>query len=847
MDNNIEKIKYPYTLDHKPGFFIGWFFYKLFRKVKIDENVKNDLKKLQRKGTIVYAMKYRGILEYLLYHYTLRRRRLPYPKIAFDLNISLILPIGRFIKAMTSQLSAKIRYGKVPGPYTTGFYEKAIKKKTPALISLVDPVGFLKSFLHSEKSHLQFLLELQDKMDTPIYIVPQLILFQRSPEKENPRLRDIFFGYKDYLGLLRKIILFFRSYRSTIIDFAEPMDLTAFLNSRSPSESMEQLSLALKEELIERIDNQKRVILGPIMKSKQQLKEIVLKDRNITEFIEKMADGNTKKIREKRKKAGEYFDEIAADYNTSYIQLFRIALKWLWKKIYEGIDTTRADLAIVRRWARKGPIVYIPSHKSHIDYLVLNYILYENNIHVPRIAAGQNLTFWPMGHIFRKCGAFFIRRSFKGAKLYAEVFSRYVKALLQEGHPIQFYIEGGRSRNGKLRLPKTGFLSILLQAYKQGYCKDLIFVPTSVIYDRIIEKGSYLKELGGGKKETENFKQVIGARRFLKRRYGKIYIRFNKPFSLNSYIEESRPEINEFHRDLAYHLANAINDVSLITPLSLISTAILTSHRKGFYTAELTDTLRFFMTLVKRLNAPVHNSMNDIEKAVIESIDLLSEWRIIEHTENPSDEGKFFFIKDDKKLELEYYKNSIIHFFIEYSFTAVSMLSGPEEEKSLDSIVFCHDFLKKSFGKEFLFDHMENTEVKVNSIINYFLEEGLIRQSDETRGFTISKAGFDKLSSWASLAKTFIESYWIAANVMVQCKDEKISGENLIKRIIDAGNKYYDSGVIDHIGAISRINFQNAVTYINSQVLASEDEKGDKTQDYVRLTEFSRQLHELIS
>ncbi|MFC1841084.1 1-acyl-sn-glycerol-3-phosphate acyltransferase, partial [Thermodesulfobacteriota bacterium] len=527
--------------------------------------------------------------------------------------------------------------------------------------------------------------------------------------------------------------------------------------------------------------------------------------------------------------------------------LFRFALKWLWKKIYEGIDTRQSDLAVVRAWARKGPLVYIPSHKSHIDYLVLNYILYGNNMHVPRVAAGQNLTFWPMGHIFRKCGAFFIRRTFKGAKLYAEVFSRYVKALLQEGHPIQFYIEGGRSRNGKLILPKTGFLSILLQAYKEGYCDDLIFVPTSVIYDRIIEKGSYLKELGGGKKESENFKQVIGARRFLKRRYGKIYIRFNKPFSLNDYIEKNPPIENEFHRDLAYHLADAINNVSLITPLSLISTAILTSHRKGFYTAELTGTLNFFMTLVKRLNLPISSSLDDIEKAVEESIDLLSEWQIIEHAENPSEEEKFFFIKDDKKLELEYYKNSIIHFFIEYSFTAVSMLSGSEEEKSLDSIVFCHDLLKKTFGGEFLFDSSENTRGKVILIINYFLEEGLIRESVETGGYTISKAGFDKLSAWAALAKTFIESYWIAANVMNQGKDEKISGENLIKRIIDSGNKYYNSGVIDHIGAISRINFKNAVTYINREVLASEDNAGNKTQDYDRLAEFRKQLHELIN
>lgn len=847
MDYKTKNISYPYMLDYKPGFFLGWFFYRLFRKVRIDENIKENLKAMQKEGTIVYAIKYRGILDYLLYHFSLRRRRLPYPKIAFDLNISLILPLSRLYKVIVSNISARFKHGKFPGPYSSGFYENAIKERTPALISLLDPAGFLKSFVHSEKSHLQFLLDLQRKMDTPIYIVPQLILFKRTPEKENIRLRDILFGYKDNLGLIRKIILFFRSYRSTFIDFAEPVNLMTYLKSCPSSETSEKLAHNLKEELIERIDNQKRVILGPIMKSRQQLKETVLNDRGISELIEKMAEGDRAKIIKKRQKAGEYFDEIAADYNPSYVQIFRIILKWLWKRIFEGIDTVQSDLATVREWARKGPLIYIPSHKSHIDYLVLNYILYDNNMHVPRIAAGQNLSFWPMGHIFRKCGAFFIRRSFRGAKLYAEVFSRYVKALLKEGHPIQFYIEGGRSRNGKLILPKTGFLSILLNAHEEGYCNDLVFVPTSIIYDRIIEKGSYINELGGGKKETENFRQVLSARRFLKMRFGNIYIRFNKPFSLNAYRQKTDLKQGEFHRNLAHHLVSAINEVSPITPLSLVSTAILTSHRKGFFIDDLADTVSLFLNLARRLEIPVSNSLKNPEKAVEQSVGLLSEWKIIEHMENSaSDEKTFFFTEDDKKLELEYYKNCIIHFFIEYSFTAVALLSGKEEEKTQESVTACHDFLKKTFGKEFIFNSKVNTSEKVASIIDYFTEEGFIKESDTGEGFSITKSGFDKLPAWAALAKTFIESYWTAADVIYKNRSEKLSGENLLKKIGTAGNKYYKSGVIDHIGSISRLNFRNAVAFINRNVLLSEDSEGNSIQDYDSLSEFSGRLHDLI-
>ncbi len=844
MRKNRNKLSYPYFFDYKPVFFLGWFFYRLFKKVKIDENVKESLKIMQREGTIVYAIKYRGLLDYLLYHFAMRIRRLPYPKIAFGMNLSLIIPAGKFFKIIFSQISAFFRYGKIPSPYSSGFYENAIKEKTPSLVSLLDPSGFSKAFIHSEINNLHFLIELQNKMHTPIFIVPQLILFKRTPEKEGFRLRDIFFGFKDDLGIIRKVILFFRYNRSTFIDFGEPVNLKAYLEAQSPDKPSEQTELELKEELITRIDNQKRIILGPIMKSRQQLKEIVLQDKGINALIDKMSGSDPKKVSAKRKKAGEYFDEIAADYNISYVMLFRFILVWLWKKIFSGIDVIPSELGEIREWARKGPLIYVPSHKSHIDYLVINHILYDYNMHIPRIAAGQNLAFWPMGHIFRRCGAFFIRRSFQGAKLYSEVFSRYIKALLQEGHPIQFYIEGGRSRNGKLIQPKSGFLSIVLQGYEQGYCKDLIFVPTSVIYDRIIEERSYRKELGGGKKESENFKQVIQARRFLKSSYGKIYIRFNKPFSYKEYCE-SAIEANqgETSKKLALHLADSINRVTIITPLSLISTAILTSHRKGFYLPELRETIELYMKAAKRSNAPVSNDLNDPDKAVDDSLALLKEWEIIEHTSEASEQEEgFFFIQDDKKLELEYYKNSIIHYFIDYSFISTALLSQPEEENNSEMILSVFSFLRETFISEFLFDTDQSEEEKAASILEYFKGEGFLKDS-EGGGYRITKSGFDNLPSWAALAKTFIESYWIASNVILQTKDEKLKGDNLIKQTISMGNKYYKSGVIDHIGAVSRINFLNAVNHVNKVILPDTNESGDKTKDYDKLSEFIKKLH----
>ena len=847
MNTPQEKTLYPYVLDHKPGFFLNWFLYRLFKRVSLSESMKEDLKQMHRKGTIVYAIKYRGQLDYLLYHYNFRRKRLPYPTIAFDLNISMYLPLTHFVKVMVSQLSSLLHHGRLPSPYHSGFYEKAIQQGTTSLIFLVDPKGFIRHFIHAEKDHLQFLLETQKNMDRPIYIVPQLVLYKKTPERDYSSLTDIFFGFKDHPGVIRKIVLFFRHNRRAFIDFGRPLDLKAYLENQPPTRPLHEMAAEMRQMLINSIDKQKRVILGPIMKSRQQIKESVLMDERVNKEIDLLALGNEKRLKQLKKQAGEYFEEIAADYNMTYIQAFITALNWFWKKIFEGVDVDMDGLARVREWARKGTLIYVPSHKSHIDYLILNYILYNYHMHTPRITAGKNLAFWPMGQIFRKCGAFFIRRSFKGEKLYSEVFQRYIKSLLEEGHPIEFFIEGGRSRNGKLMLPKTGFLSILLRAYREGFCKDLIFVPASIIYDRIIEEKSYQKEIGGGLKKKENFMQIIKARRFLKRRYGKIYIRFSHPFSLNEYLPQIDSSVKNVPRHLAFHLVQSINAVSLVTPLSLTATAILANHQRGFHFSELAETVDIFLRFIKRYNVPTSSTLVDSSKTMEGTLSLLINQRVVESLEDATgEEETFYYVDDDKKIKLEYYKNSIIHFFIPHSFVAISLLTGAEEEKDLKSIISDYAFLKNLFKNEFVFDETESLQEKVISLTEYFLDSTFLSRFKGNGGYKITTLGFNKLPIWAALAKTFLESYWIAAKSMSQQKNKDGKTEDLLKNMNYLGKRFHKLGVIDHIGALSELNFKNAISFINSDIMKLPvDSKEDSPYAFERLPQLSQRLYKL--
>jgi glycerol-3-phosphate O-acyltransferase len=207
------------------------------------------------------------------------------------------------------------------------------------------------------------------------------------------------------------------------------------------------------------------------------------------------------------------------------------------------------------------------------------------------------------------------------------------------------------------------------------------------------------------------------------------------------------------------------------------------------------------------------------------------------------EEETFYFVEDDKKLELEYYKNNIIHFFIHHSFVATSLLSGSEETKSLDSVISDYAFLKEVLSREFIFVKDNDIEGSISSIIEYFLGEGLLIRSNMDGGYKITRQGFDRLPSWAALAKTFIETYWISAKVIGQKKSGAMTEEMLLKNINYLGKRYYKLGVIEHIGAISRISFQNAVSLINKNMLSSSE----IPQEYsgFNLSEISKRLYDL--
>src|SRR5207244_3553881 len=207
-----------------------------------------------------------------------------------------------------------------------------------------------------------------------------------------------------------------------------------------------------------------------------------------------------------RREAQGYFDEIASNFNGTYFALLAFVFRRIWNRIFRGVEITGLDRVADR--IREHPVVLVPCHRSHFDYLILSYIFHSEFLSPPHIAAGINLSFFPMGMLFRGAGAFFIRRSFGDNELYKVIFHEYLAYLIREGYTQEFFIEGGRSRTGKILTPKLGMLSAIVNSFVSGVRRDLYLVPVSIHYGRIVEEEAYKQELLGGQKGKESFGSV---------------------------------------------------------------------------------------------------------------------------------------------------------------------------------------------------------------------------------------------------------------------------------------------------------------------------------------------------
>ncbi|MCE0490212.1 glycerol-3-phosphate 1-O-acyltransferase PlsB [Pantoea sp. Mb-10] len=565
-----------------------------------------------------------------------------------------------------------------------------------------------------------------------VQMLPVSVMFGRAPGREiqgeaQPHLR-ILNGIEKFFAILWHG-------RDSFVRFSPTVSLRQMATEHGTDKSIAQ-----KLARVARIHfaRQRLAAVGPRLPARQDLFNKLLQSKAIEKAVEDEARSKKISHEKAQQNAIEMMEEVAADFSYEAIRVTDRVMGWLWSRLYQGINVHGGER--VRQLAQDGhEIVYVPCHRSHMDYLLLSYVLYHQGLVPPHIAAGINLNFWPAGPIFRRLGAFFIRRTFKGNKLYSTVFREYLGELFSRGYSVEYFVEGGRSRTGRLLDPKTGTLTMTLQALLRGGNRPITFVPIYIGYEHVMEVGTYAKELRGAAKEKEGFVQMVRGLRKL-RNLGQGYVNFGEPLPLVNYLNKQVPEwrdaidpiepqrpawMTPVVNDIAASLMVRINEAGAANAMNLCVTALLASRQRSLTREQLTEQLDCYIQLLRNVPYSPESTVPDLSaKALLDHAMGMNKFE----TEQDSI-GDIIILPREQAVLMTYYRNNIHHMLVMPSLIAAIVQQHREisEAELLRQVSLVYPMLKSE-----LFLRWDNAQLPqlLQDLCNELARQGLITYQD---------------------------------------------------------------------------------------------------------------------
>ncbi|CAJ0993452.1 glycerol-3-phosphate 1-O-acyltransferase PlsB [Pantoea sp. Nvir] len=552
-------------------------------------------------------------------------------------------------------------------------------------------------------------------LDIQILLVS--VMFGRSPGREGhqgdkkPQQRA--------LNMMEKFFAVIWHGRDSFVRFSPTISLRRMTTQHLPDKAMAQ-KLARVAHI--HFARQRLAAIGPKLSERKNLFNKMLQSKAIEKAVEDEAHNKNISQNKAQRNAIEMMEEIAANFSYEAIRVADCVMGWLWSRLYQGINVNGSER--VRQLAEDGhEIVYVPCHRSHMDYLLLSYVLYHQGLVPPHIVAGINLNFWPAGPIFRRLGAFFIRRTFKGNKLYSNVFREYLSELFSRGYPIEYFVEGGRSRTGLLLDPKTGILAMTLQAMLRGGNRPITLVPTYIGYEHIMELGSYAKEVQGAAKKKENLVQLLSGLLKL-HNLGQGYVNFGEPLPLLNYLNKQVPEwckiidpiepqrpswLTPTVNDIAARLMIRINEAGAANAINLCVTALLAARQRSLTREQLIEQLKCYIELLRNVPYSPESTV-----PILSAVELLNHAMSMNKFEIKHDNnGDIITLPYEQAVLMTYYRNNIHHMLVMPSLIAVIIQQHPNirEDELLCQIRVIYPMLKKELFLRWTIDELPELQV----------------------------------------------------------------------------------------------------------------------------------------
>ncbi|MBM4374886.1 MAG: 1-acyl-sn-glycerol-3-phosphate acyltransferase [Deltaproteobacteria bacterium] len=797
---------------------------RLFDHLEVDPAWVREVEAAAARGVVVYALRHASTLDVLALDAVVRRHGLP--ELGFASEEPPAARLGGFAFASAGTAPDDLARALRRGDSAVLFVQRAphgadSKKRDAALLER------LLAWQRSEPTR-------------PVTMVPVLFVWSRRSERRGFSLLDSVFGPADFPGDLRQVGQLIGNFDRAELRTSALLPLPTFLADEGAAEDA-VLATRLGYALLRRLDRERRTIVGPARKPLDRAREEVVRSPKLQAVLRELAGPEPAQLAELEASARAMLDELMTVPDPEVAKTLESLAVTLLERVYSGIDVDEAGIERIREAAREGSVVLLPSHKSHVDYIVLSCVLRRRSLQLPVIAAGDNLSFFPLGPLLRRGGAFFIRRSFRGDRLYAAVVDAYIRRLLREGWMIEFFMEGGRSRSGKLLPPMLGLLSMVVSAALPLERRKVTFFPISIGYERLMEESAFARELAGGAKVREDASQLLAASRVLADRWGRVNVQVGRAIELGALREElgvaSAPnpaKRRELVKRLAHRVMSEINHVTLVTPGAVVALVLLGHGKRAMAYRELIDRSSRVAERLRREGARLAPSLSTPESDALREQGFVEAMRlyvrsglVAQHV--PGElrrEGRrrerlytgtdvLFSVPDDRRIQLDFAKNQIVHFMVDRALVATALGSTRSlAAQPLSSVKERVQALSRLFKLEFMFRADATFDRNFEETIAAMVRDGEVVL--EGGGLKAAPAldeaqRHDWLGFHAATLRNFVEGYLVAARGLETLLRGKLAKKELVARTLKAGQRMALRGEIERAEAVLRPLLENAL------------------------------------
>lgn len=609
-----------------------------------------------------------------------------------------------------------------------------------------------------------------------VQLVPVSIFVGRAPVRQAGWFSVLFSEHWTLVGRFRRLLAILLNGRDTVVQFSPSFRVRDILAEDLPHERTVRKTSRVLRAHFHRI---RAAVIGPDLSTRRLLVDRVLDSDPVRKAITDQARRDGSEYLEAWKKAHGFAWEIAADYSNPLVRSLSFALTGFWNRIYDGVTMHHLDK--LKQVAPGNEIIYVPCHRSHMDYLLLSYLLYQHGIVPPHIAAGDNLNLPVIGPVLRKGGAFFLRRSFKANALYAAVFSEYVAQLVGDGFSIEYFIEGGRSRTGRLLQPKGGMLAMTVRAFLRAPRRPVVFQPVYIGYEKLIEGKSYLDELTGQPKQKETIWALLkGVAEILRSHYGKVTVNFGEPVRMDEVLAQVDPEwraqmqedkpawFSDVVDALAQKIQVNINRAADVNPVNLLAIALLATPKHAMAESDLLAQLALSKRLLAALPYSDRVTVSPMEPAEI--VAYGEQLSVLTRTKHPL--GDVISLEGETAVLQSYARNNVLHLFAAAAWVALCFQNNRRLSRAgmlrLGRTIY--PFIQEEL---FLPWTEEEFHERLNATVDLFVAEGLLHPVNDEEGGILSRGPGQtdevfRLRAIAHSLQQAFERYFIAITTLVR-------------------------------------------------------------------------------